>query len=60
MLATLLTSKSGVGASPLIIEAAVVGYLTIQLLPQPPAAKAAPEAEAQAEEAPSPVAAPSR
>jgi H+/Cl- antiporter ClcA len=58
VLATLLTSKSGVGASPLIIEAAVVGYLTIQLLPQPPTAEAAPEAEAQPEEAPSPVAAP--
>ncbi len=56
VLATLLTAKSGVGASPLIIEAAVVAYLTIQLLPQPPAAEAPPEVEAQAAEKPPPVA----
>jgi H+/Cl- antiporter ClcA len=58
VIATVLTSNAGVGTSPLIIVGAVVGYLTIQLLPQPPAAEAVPEVEAQAAEEPSPVAAP--
>jgi H+/Cl- antiporter ClcA len=58
VVATILTSKAGVGASPLIIEGAVVAYVTIQLLPESPAAETAPEVETQAPEEPSPVAAP--
>src|SRR3954468_7045219 len=56
VVATMLTFKSGVGASPLIIVGSVVAYLTIQLLPQPPADEPAAEVEPQAQEAPSPVA----
>jgi len=60
VIATLLTYQSGAGASPLIIEGAVVAYLTIQLLPGPPAAEAAPEVGPRAAGAPSPAAASSR
>jgi chloride channel protein, CIC family len=55
VLATQLTAKAGVGATPLIVVGAVTGYLTSELLDRPPDAETASEPEAQAAAGPSPV-----
>jgi len=48
ILATLLTSKAGPGASPLVIVGVVVAYLTTQLLSGPEAPETPGEDEAKA------------
>jgi H+/Cl- antiporter ClcA len=47
---TLLTTKSGVGVSPLIIVAAAVAYLTAERISGPPAPGAASPARHRARE----------